>query len=415
MSARGKGARKRSRPARFRANSPPTRQSRQESQTVNTQIMLDDSQNSVANASNNSTPPSQQGETLDQPSFSAEQAKFLVPLMQAALAVAQGSKLCPPQVNNDNNCTIPNTPHNVNDVHSNTVVTGVNQSFHNGHATNSNAHHITNVNSFDQPAQSCLSGLHANAATNANVGNRYALAQPDQRMSMGLGHTPPRPREFIDLHINPTVKEHIYDKTKAIDMVDIYKDDPRFPKKVEKESDKSDNKKEKIQLTKDEWMQAFCIYSFALLRKEPQLAQGLFAHMSQVLAIMKAGGDWSTYDISVRRLIASESGGSWGDKFQDEKFEALRATDRAPSGARQNQGVANKGRFKPAFVPSGFCIDYHRENRCSEKTCPKGYLHTCYKCEAVGTMATHRAMSCNQRGAGKQTFQFGQSFLKNKK
>ena len=212
--------------------------------------------------------------------------------------------------------------------------------------------------------------------------------------------------EKIDIHVDPTLRKKIIEG-KAIDLVDIFDNDPRKTQLNEVHEGESDKKKQKKMLTRHQWLEAFTIYSFILAKAKPQEAAGLFVHLNHVIEIQNERKDWHLFDITVRRLIA-EGDRQWGDPCLEEKLTA-RSRPEIPIRGAQNSGDS-RGTVhssKSYEVPYGWCVDFHLFNRCEEgEKCRLGWLHKCYKCRAP---TPHRAAGCTKNAppsqrSGRQPF-----------
>lgn len=219
-----------------------------------------------------------------------------------------------------------------------------------------------------------------------------------------------------DRHVSSKIKERMGHQHFAfVNMSDMFVGDPRESKlryvkndKKEMDSDYVDTKR----MPKEDWMEAFSIYGFMLTKLDPQVASELFAHQANVLSIIQSGGDWFTYDLTVRRTIG-QGEAQWGDSFISDLLVAQNT--KTKDGQLEGERQKNKT-DKPFEVPYGFCFNFHSihsRKKCEDKaTCPDGWLHMCFKCKSKDF---HRASSCSKghqhsfRGARakKQSTRFG--------
>ena len=216
--------------------------------------------------------------------------------------------------------------------------------------------------------------------------------------------------EQLDLHVPEAIREQIL-AGKAIDLGEIFAADPRkLPAHELFDIEDSDKKKKgRLRLlSRQAWSEAFSIYSFIVTRARPELAPGLFVHMSHVLDLQAGRHDWHTFDITVRRLI-ERGDRKWGDKCSEELLSARARQEQrfnqqgGPSAGQQTPQAQNKYE-----VPYGFCVEFHKHNGCNEGAdCKNGWLHKCYKCKGP---TPHRALSCTKGrkfGQGQQPFRRG--------
>ena len=140
----------------------------------------------------------------------------------------------------------------------------------------------------------------------------------------------------------------IIEQKNAIDMKDIFKNDPRA---CARDINARLKKHPDAVFERNEWMMAFQLYSYILSNQEPSNAPGLFAHLYNVQSLMLDDKDWATYDLLVRQLIARKEA-KWGDKFSSYAMDARSRNDSNKKklfGSNQNQKDDN-------LVPRGFCV-----------------------------------------------------------
>lgn len=162
------------------------------------------------------------------------------------------------------------------------------------------------------------------------------------------------------------------------------------------EENEEPKKKDKTDLLSQlQWSTAWAVYAAVYLRQHPSAVQGLFVHQFQVHRVMAAGGDWATYDRSVRRLVQKRRRG-WGAPNADLELQARLSTS---SAATASPPPKKKSRDD---VPPGYCFNFHRTGNCANSPCT--WAHRCFRCSAPtphpGTLCQRPAKGHKPHGAG---------------
>ena len=208
-----------------------------------------------------------------------------------------------------------------------------------------------------------------------------------------------RQGERLDTHVSENLIDDIL-KGSAINMYDIFRDDPRKSNQIDNDStDETKGKKPKKErrLSRQDWLEAFTIYAFIVSNNDPSLAPGLFVHLAKVLELQAARADWHYYDVTVRKKI-EKGWRQWADPCMEEKMEARarpelqiprsNSTNTRPQTNSLSRANGGRGKATGASVPWGFCFDFHKWNDCSNEKC--SWAHKCYICKSE-----HSASSCS--------------------
>ena len=218
----------------------------------------------------------------------------------------------------------------------------------------------------------------------------------------------------VGAFIKPSIRKDIQEQ-KFIDfraLLDKASPDPQIWTIINGESsiaiknanEKSNNKA----ITWSEWCRAWMIFMPLVCqsRQDVTLPSKMAYHYEQVQALHDSGLDWLLYDTKFRQLLAlpKEIRGDleWGSLHSESwlKANSSRPQARIPSGNHKGNNLNQEG-----FVPRGFCINYHLNNRfCSNPKCQ--FKHLCFKCKK----GNHPAARCSFRPFGrfrKPDFPFG--------
>lgn len=157
-----------------------------------------------------------------------------------------------------------------------------------------------------------------------------------------------------------------------------------------------------------QWLSAFTVYAAVLTEHSPQLAPGIFKHISDITEMARRFGGlaWKRYDESFRRDMRANQL-SFGQVNWDLRFRCLeqavnkpgsysfRGTNTRTPYNRTRGGVSLGSSFPSRAFQKGQCYQYEQFGSCPRPTCQ--FKHACAKCS--GQHPTHR---CSLRPARPQ-------------
>ena len=157
-----------------------------------------------------------------------------------------------------------------------------------------------------------------------------------------------------------------------------------------------------------QWLSAFTIYAAVLTEHSPQLAPGIFKHISDITEMARRFGGlaWKRYDESFRRDMRANQL-SFGQVNWDLRFWSLeqavnkpgsysfRGTNTRTPYNRTRGGVSLGSSFPSRAFQKGQCYQFEQFGSCPRPACQ--FKHACAKCS--GQHPTHR---CSLRPARPQ-------------
>ena len=132
-----------------------------------------------------------------------------------------------------------------------------------------------------------------------------------------------------------------------------------------------DNRKSSLE--KNQWRDAWLIYSTIYTKQYPELVDGLNAHAKVVYELMDNNNDWAGYDFAFRKMV-ERNANVWGDT--NSALYSKAAARRQPF--VKNMQSKHKKQHNAQKVPHGHCYDFHYKLSCGRQQCK--YKHTCPKC-----------------------------------
>ena len=148
------------------------------------------------------------------------------------------------------------------------------------------------------------------------------------------------------------------------------------------------------------WVEAWEIY--ASIRRDHQRSHQfkklLDKQLKLVLSLYKKQAGWYGYDKDVRKALAKGDPSAKLGEIHDEYWlMALSTLVQKPGGnpSFRRETPFGKGGFKKnfqnSFVPKGFCVQYHKFQKCFRQNC--FYNHACYNCNK----GQHPAVACPEK------------------
>ena len=137
------------------------------------------------------------------------------------------------------------------------------------------------------------------------------------------------------------------------------------------------------------WLTAFHVFVGVYTSKFSHDAPALMKYGSLIRDLAARGHNWRFYDENFRFMRQSHVHSMPWSSINTELW--LRSQI-APGNNNRSVNNQSQQRRNPFTVPMGFCVNYHKGNRCGPGC---RYKHSCYKCSGE-----HAALNCTFRGSG---------------
>ena len=158
-------------------------------------------------------------------------------------------------------------------------------------------------------------------------------------------------------------------------------------------------------ITFKEWFKMW--HKFVMIRMQnpnsSEMSAKFAKHFGNVEELYEKGFSWYYYDKMARKDYAKvEPFAEWGRVIEEHWLKAMTKYVKPISKLHPppQKGVSfgkNGQKSHPfVFVPRGFCVEFHKGNKCFKKNCQ--YKHDCFRC----SKGKHQAVNCNFFRAGKK-------------